>query len=81
MAVPSKAALTAAKRPIDTWAAWGAGRLCFLHSQAIAYALGQWPILITFLEDGHLELVWFRQPCVAIDVLSVKINDRGAISR
>jgi transposase len=27
-----------------------------LLGQAIAYALGQWPILITFLEDGHLEL-------------------------
>jgi len=24
--------------------------------QAISYALGQWPILITFLEDGHLEV-------------------------
>ncbi len=27
-----------------------------LLGQAIAYALGQWPILITFLEDGHLEV-------------------------
>lgn len=27
-----------------------------LLGQAIAYALGQWPILITFLEDGHLAL-------------------------
>lgn len=24
--------------------------------QAISYALGQWPMLITFLEDGHLEV-------------------------
>jgi transposase len=27
-----------------------------LLGQAIAYALGQWPILITFLEDGQLEI-------------------------
>lgn len=27
-----------------------------LLGQAIAYALGQWPILITFLDDGHLEI-------------------------
>jgi transposase len=27
-----------------------------LLGQAIAYALGQWPILITFLDDGRLEL-------------------------
>ncbi len=27
-----------------------------LLGQAITYALGQWPILITFLEDGHLEV-------------------------
>lgn len=27
-----------------------------LLGQAISYALGQWPILITFLEDGHLEV-------------------------
>lgn len=27
-----------------------------LLGEAIGYALGQWPILITFLEDGHLEI-------------------------
>ncbi|MEA3640317.1 MAG: IS66 family transposase [Lamprobacter sp.] len=27
-----------------------------LLGQAIHYSLGQWPILITFLEDGHLEV-------------------------
>jgi len=27
-----------------------------LLGQAIQYALGQWPLLTTFLEDGHLEL-------------------------
>ena len=29
--IPSKAALTAAKRPIDSWTTWGAGRSCFLY--------------------------------------------------
>jgi hypothetical protein len=28
---PSKAAVTAAKQLIKTWATWGAGRLCFLY--------------------------------------------------
>ncbi len=27
-----------------------------LLGKAIGYALGQWPILTTFLEDGHLEI-------------------------
>ena len=27
-----------------------------LLGQAIAYALGLWPLLVTFLEDGHLEI-------------------------
>jgi len=30
--ISSTSALTAAKRPIDTWATWRAGRLCFLYS-------------------------------------------------
>jgi hypothetical protein len=27
-----------------------------LLGEAIHYALGQWPLLITFLDDGHLEI-------------------------
>jgi transposase len=42
------------RRWLDQTVAWVPPKS--LLGQAIAYALGQWPILITFLDDAHLEV-------------------------
>ena len=40
---------------IDRWRP-DIGGLLLVGVTPVAYALGQWPLLTTFLEDGHLEI-------------------------